>query len=219
MGYIKIFLLRHAHVDYDSHHGPDSDAPLSPKGEAQIEWLCRYFDVLPLDHIISSPYKRTIQTITPLAQSKGLSIDIEAWLRECDDTMFEYTEKELNMYWAEHTITNWQHFASTDVLELRQQEIHEGLAQLLGKYGLVKRGFLYDGVLERDWSILLCGHVGSLETVAAYFLNLHPIHCLFTMHVENASVSLFEISRDERLSSEPYRCWLRFWNQSPIVCL
>jgi len=209
--------MRHAHVDYDSHYGPDSAAPLSPKGEAEIEWICRYFDAISLDRIISSPYKRTIQTITPLAQRKDIPVEIEAWLREFDDEMFEYTEENLQAYGAElgaHTIANWQRFASADTLESHQQEVYAGLTQQLSKCGLVKRGFLYDGVLERDWSILLCGHVGSLETVAAYFLNLHPIHCLFTMYVENASVSLFEIRRDERLSSEPYHCWLRFWNQS-----
>jgi len=131
--------------------------------------------------------------------------------------MFEYTEENLQAYWAElgaHTITSWRRFPSADALESHQQEIYEGLTQLLGKYGLVKRGFFYDGVLEKDRSILLCGHVGSIVTVSAYFLNLHPIHCLFTMHVANATVSLFELSKDERLKR--YRCWLRFWNQLPV---
>ena len=215
---VRIFLLRHAHVEYASYIGANPDASLSPTGEVQSESLCRYFDTVSLDRIISSPFKRAIQTVTPLAQFKGLPVDVEPWLRECDDEMFDYTEEVLEVYGAEvdaHLIASWRHFASVDALELREQEIHKGLAQLLRKYGLVKNGFLYDGVLERNWSILLCGHVGSVVTAAAYFMNLHAIHCFLTMHIANASVSLFEISRDERLSSRPYRCWLRFWNQSP----
>ncbi len=131
------------------------------------------------------PESRTTGQLTPLAQRKNIPVEIEVWLREFDDEMFSYTEETLQGYGAElgaHTIANWQHFGSADMLASHQQEIYEGLAQQLNKYGLVKRGFLYDGVLERDWSILLCGHVGSLETVATYFLSLHPIHCLFTMH-------------------------------------
>jgi 2,3-bisphosphoglycerate-dependent phosphoglycerate mutase len=74
---LRIFLLRHAHVEYASYLGANPDASLSPTGEAQSQWLCRYFDSVPLDRIISSPFKRAIQTVTPLAQSKGLPVDVQ----------------------------------------------------------------------------------------------------------------------------------------------
>jgi len=215
---LKIFLLRHAHVDYASHEGPNVDVPLSAIGEAQSERVCRYFEAISLDRIISSPYKRAIETVASVAESKGLSIEVKAWLREFGDAMFEYTEENLKAYGSKldaHPITSWQRVSSADKLQAHQQEIYGGVSQLLKEYGLVKRGFLYEGALEKDISILLCGHVGSILTIAGYLLNLHPIHCLHAMHVGNASVSLFGINRDERLSSKPYRCWLRFWNQSP----
>lgn len=215
---LKIFLLRHAHVDYASHQGPNVDAPLSATGKAQCERVCRYFKAISLDRIISSPYRRAIETATSVAESKDLSIEVKPWLREFDAAMFEYTEDNLQAYGLEadaYPAVSWQDFPSSDKLQAHQQEIYEGVSQLLKEYGLVKRGFLYDGALEKSIPILFCGHVGSILTIAGYLLNLHPMHCLHAMHVGNACVSLFIINRDEKLSSKPYRCRLRFWNQSP----
>jgi len=216
---LKIFLLRHAHVKDADYLGANADPQLSPKGKAQSEWLCHYFDAVPLERIISSPLKRAVQTVTPLAQSKSLRVGVESWLREYDDEVFDRTAEVLEAYGTEldmYPVADWRHFTSAALLDEHDHEVHEGLARLLCEYGLVKRGFLYDGALGRDVSILLCGHVGSVTSVLGYFMNLHTVHCLLSTYAANASVSLFEIWQDDRLSSRPYRCWLRFWNQSSV---
>ena len=100
---LRIFLLRHAHVEYTGSLGANSDASLSATGEVQSKQLCCYFDAVPLDRIISSPFKRAIQTVTPLAQLKGFPIDVEPWLREFDDGMFDYTEEHLEVCSTDRT--------------------------------------------------------------------------------------------------------------------
>jgi len=216
---LRIFLLRHAHVKEADYLGANADPTLSPKGKAQSEWLCHYFDAVPLERIISSPLKRAIQTVTPLAQSKSLCVAVESWLREYDDELFDYTAEALEAYGTElemYPVADWRHFPSAVMLDEHDHEVHEGLTQLLCEYGLVKRGFHYHGALERDLSILLCGHVGSVTSVLGYFMNLHTVHCLLSTHADNISVSLFEIWQDDRLPLRPYQCRLRSWNQSSV---
>lgn len=166
-----------------------------------------------------SPFKRAVQTVRPLAASKGVSIRVQLWLREFNNAMFEYGEQNLlsdAVKFGSTQLNSWEGFLHSDMLRSHEQEICEGVGRLLHEYGLVKHGLVYDGELMRDSGLLLCGHVGSILAVAGFFMNLHPVHCLLTMHVANASVTLFEISQDTRLPSQPYRCWLRFWNRSPV---
>ncbi len=73
-----LFLVRHAHADY----GPDEMRSLSPSGAAAA---LRVADVLfdrKISSIVSSPYRRAVETVQPLADRLGLSIEIDQDLRE-----------------------------------------------------------------------------------------------------------------------------------------
>jgi broad specificity phosphatase PhoE len=73
-----LYLVRHAHSVY----GPDEMRELSPSGH---EAAGRVADLLAgrgMSRIVSSPYTRAIQTVRPLAERLGLSIEIDANLRE-----------------------------------------------------------------------------------------------------------------------------------------
>jgi 2,3-bisphosphoglycerate-dependent phosphoglycerate mutase len=73
-----IFLVRHAHSDYS----PDEMRGLSESGRAAA---LRVADLLACEHvamIVSSPYRRAVETVQPLADRLGVSIAIEDDLRE-----------------------------------------------------------------------------------------------------------------------------------------
>ncbi|KEP26453.1 histidine phosphatase family protein [Bacillus zhangzhouensis] len=71
------YIVRHCQAD-----GQSKDAALTPQGIAQSHTLAQFLSSIHLNQIISSPYKRAIQTIQPLAHAKQLKMKIDDRLSE-----------------------------------------------------------------------------------------------------------------------------------------
>lgn len=72
-----IYLIRHCETT-----GQAPDAPLTPRGEEQAQRLCTQLLELPITHLISSPYRRALDSIQPLATVLKLSVAQEEDLKE-----------------------------------------------------------------------------------------------------------------------------------------
>ncbi|MFN5513969.1 MAG: histidine phosphatase family protein [Cyanobacteriota bacterium] len=79
-----LWLLRHGHrQDFAE---PDwfltaprrYDPPLSDLGFKQAQELAAYFQSETVDHLLCSPFLRTLQTAVPIAEGLGLKIKVEA---------------------------------------------------------------------------------------------------------------------------------------------
>lgn len=71
--YTNIFLIRHAHSDYT----PDElTRPLSEAGSRDSEMIPEIIKYHNITHVISSPYKRAIQTVEGIAKSINQEIEI-----------------------------------------------------------------------------------------------------------------------------------------------
>lgn len=71
-----MYLVRHAHAGSRSAwSGDDRDRPLSAKGRAQADGLRSRLRDLPIAHLASSPSRRCIETIAPLAAALGLDVE------------------------------------------------------------------------------------------------------------------------------------------------
>lgn len=79
MNLTKIYFVRHAQPDY-SHH--DESRPLTEKGQRDAKKLVETFEKLKIDFMLSSPYKRSYDTITHIAEAKGLEIEVVDDFRE-----------------------------------------------------------------------------------------------------------------------------------------
>ncbi|OWA33652.1 histidine phosphatase family protein [Saccharibacillus sp. O16] len=75
-----LYFVRHAHSVYE--HGRELERGLSPSGEAEARALCARLSSEGIEQYISSPYRRAIDTIRPLAEAAGRRIDIHPDLRE-----------------------------------------------------------------------------------------------------------------------------------------
>jgi 2,3-bisphosphoglycerate-dependent phosphoglycerate mutase len=75
----RFVLIRHAASPWT----PDDARPLSKHGEAGALALVNRLADTDIGHIFSSPYKRAVQTVLPLAASRELPIARAAELREC----------------------------------------------------------------------------------------------------------------------------------------
>jgi predicted acetyltransferase len=73
----KIYLIRHCEAE-----GQPAEASLTDNGFKQAEHLSEFFRGIPIDRIISSPYKRAVQTVEPLAQRINLEIEKNDLLTE-----------------------------------------------------------------------------------------------------------------------------------------
>ena len=79
-----LYLIRHAQSigNEKKLFGGITDYELSELGLKQADSLAIKLQDYKIDGIYSSPLRRTIQTITPTAESKNLKINIEENLKE-----------------------------------------------------------------------------------------------------------------------------------------
>ncbi len=73
----NIYLIRHCQAE-----GQPPEAKLTEEGLRQANDLARYFIRTPVERIISSPFTRAVQSVTPLAENKKLTIESEPRLSE-----------------------------------------------------------------------------------------------------------------------------------------
>nr|WP_040203630.1 histidine phosphatase family protein [Neobacillus jeddahensis] len=73
----KIYLIRHCEAD-----GQLPEAQLTDTGIKQALDLSEFFSEIKIDRIISSPYKRAIESIQPLAKKLNVQIEIDSNLTE-----------------------------------------------------------------------------------------------------------------------------------------
>jgi 2,3-bisphosphoglycerate-dependent phosphoglycerate mutase len=75
----NIYLVRHAHSTYTPE---ELNRPLSEKGIKDVEQVTRLLAGEHITHVVSSPYKRAIQTVEGVAYIFGLDIAMDNGFRE-----------------------------------------------------------------------------------------------------------------------------------------
>ena len=78
-----VYLVRHAKAgDRDAWPEDDLLRPLSKKGRAQAEGLVDLFRDEAIDHVLSSPAVRCVQTVRPLAIARSIPVEEHGFLAE-----------------------------------------------------------------------------------------------------------------------------------------
>lgn len=73
----NIYVIRHCEAE-----GQPPESPLTERGLEQAIDLAAFFDNIKVERIISSPYKRAIQTIQPLTNQLNVEIEMNSQLKE-----------------------------------------------------------------------------------------------------------------------------------------
>lgn len=87
----KIYIIRHCEAK-----GQPSEAQLTERGFKQALDVSEFFSEIKIDRIISSPYKRAIQSIQPLAKRLNVEIEIDRKLTErvlSTENLSDWSEK------------------------------------------------------------------------------------------------------------------------------
>ncbi|MDP9452035.1 MAG: histidine phosphatase family protein [Actinomycetota bacterium] len=80
---MSVHIVRHAKAgDRSDWDGPDELRPLSRKGAGQADALAELLAGAPLKRILTSRYRRCVQTVEPLAERLGLDVETAPALAE-----------------------------------------------------------------------------------------------------------------------------------------
>jgi 2,3-bisphosphoglycerate-dependent phosphoglycerate mutase len=66
------YLIRHAHADWE----PDENRPLSARGKRDAIRVAEVLSAYPVTKVYSSPYRRALQTVEPLATHLDIPVQI-----------------------------------------------------------------------------------------------------------------------------------------------
>ena len=78
-----LLVIRHARAgERSAWEGDDRLRPLDKRGGSQADALVDALAAFPITRILSSPYDRCVQTVEPLAEQRGLPIELREELGE-----------------------------------------------------------------------------------------------------------------------------------------
>jgi 8-oxo-dGTP diphosphatase len=79
----KLYVVRHADAGHRSDwKGPDVKRPLSERGQRQASALAEQLADSGATRLVSSPYTRCVQTLEPLAERLGPTVEVDDRLAE-----------------------------------------------------------------------------------------------------------------------------------------
>ena len=88
-------MIRHGlPVRLERDDGAPADPPLSSQGRGQARRVARWLEAQPIDALVVSPLVRALETAAPIAEVKGLEIQIEPGVRELDADSDHYIPLE-----------------------------------------------------------------------------------------------------------------------------
>jgi broad specificity phosphatase PhoE len=86
VGVSTLYLVRHAHAgERGGWHGPDAERPLSERGWGQAQGLVTALREAAFGSVWSSPARRCVQTVEPLAEARRLEVRTDPRLFEGHD--------------------------------------------------------------------------------------------------------------------------------------
>ena len=99
----SIYFVRHAEPDFTVHD--DLMRPLTSKGQKDCALVTSFLKDKNVSVILSSPYKRAVDTVAPFAKSKNLSIELIEDFRErkVDSVWIEDFDAFKKKQWADFT--------------------------------------------------------------------------------------------------------------------
>jgi len=115
-----VILVRHGHAGNKSAwHHDDELRPLSARGRAQATSLVAAFAGDPVDAVSSSPATRCVQTLAPLAASRGLKVERTPLLAKDAraDLLLEWLLAHSDAHWV--VCTHGEVFAALLAVGLR----------------------------------------------------------------------------------------------------
>jgi broad specificity phosphatase PhoE len=174
---VQLLLVRHAEPERVENTGAPADPSLTALGRKQAAALATWLADEPIDHVVSSPLKRAIDTAQPLATAFGLDVEVVDNLAEWDrDTDSYIPVEELR----ETKDERWRL-----MVEERWDEMEGGIDPIAFRDGVIAAA---DSVISRFPSrrvVAVC-HGGVIN---AYLGSILGLKRMLWFHPEYTSIS------------------------------
>ncbi|HDR4510404.1 histidine phosphatase family protein [Bacillus cereus] len=184
-----IYFVRHAHSTYTKE---ERERPLSKKGHLDAENVTHLLKDKHIDVVISSPYKRAIQTVQGIANTYHVSIEIEEDLRErllSSEPVADFNDAIENV-WEDWSFA-YEGGESNDVAQRR--------AVICMQYILKK---------YEDKNIVIGTHGNIMVLLMNYFDSKYDFQFWKTLHMPDVYKLTFDNNRfisAERIQSTDYQ--------------
>lgn len=127
---MELVLVRHAEpvrVGPGEADGP-VDPPLTERGRVQARRLGRWLAAETIDHVVTSPLRRAVETAAPLATALGLEPEIDPRISEYDHSADHYIPVEelrttRDERWIAMIEGRWAEFGADDPDEFRRRVV------------------------------------------------------------------------------------------------
>jgi len=161
----KIFFIRHAQAD-SSVRDPLT-RPLTPKGVADRRLVTEYLQDKNIEIVLSSPFKRAVDTIADFAAKNNLEIEIVENFRERKSDSDWNREMDYDSF-NKH---QWEDFSYTlsdgECIAKVQERNIESLNEVLSKY--------------KNKSIVIGTHGMALSAIINYYDNTYGLNDFMNM--------------------------------------
>ncbi|WP_144660246.1 histidine phosphatase family protein [Bacillus tropicus] len=184
-----IYFVRHAHSTYTKE---ERERPLSEKGHLDAENVTNLLKDRHIDVVISSPYKRAIQTVQGIANTYDVSIQIEEDLRErllSSESVTDFNDA-VQKVWEDWDFAH-EGGESNDVAQRRAVIC---LQNILKKY--------------EDKNIVIGTHGNIMVLLMNYFDSKYDFQFWKTLHMPDVYKLTFDNNRfisAERIQSTDYQ--------------
>jgi len=154
-----IYFVRHAQADHDGYEqdqekATNEDKPLSEKGKKDCQLVTDFLQDKNIDIVISSPYVRAVDTVSPFAKTIGAGIE----------TIWDFREREKGKgvkFTQEYFENQWRDFShklsNGECLSQVQERNIKALQNVLEKH--------------KGKNIVIGTHVVSLGTIINHYDN------------------------------------------------
>ncbi len=188
---LRLYFMRHGETVWNTERRYQgmTDIELSEKGIEQVAIAAERFKYIKIDRIYCSPLKRAVATAKPIADEKGLDINIVENFRE-----IHFGE------WEGMTVPE---------LRAKYGEAYDSFIREPHKHGFPGEGNI-DNVIERikpgiekilnndDGNVLIVSHGGIIRLMIMYIMGLDNSWFTKTW-IDNTAISIIEIKKDRRL--------------------
>lgn len=182
----ELYFVRHCEPNFSNHD--DLTRELTDKGKTDCALVTEFLKDKNIAHVISSPYKRAIDTVKPFADTMGLEVETEE----------DFRERRVDSCWIEDfnsfSKNQWEDFnyklTDGECLGEVQQRNIRALYAVLGKYN--------------NKNIAVGSHGTALSTVINYFLPSFGYEDFAKIKSLMPWIVIFRFEDEECISIESY---------------
>jgi probable phosphomutase (TIGR03848 family) len=186
MTMMNLLLIRHAANDWVGERlaGWTSGVHLNDKGRAQADSLAKRLSETPLAAIFCSPLERALETAQPLAQARGLSIEVRDSLGEI--SYGEWTGRSLKELQQEELWPVIQVHPS-GVRFPRGESMHEVQSRMVAEIDAIRDAY-------QGQTVAVISHADPIKAAVAYYAGL-SLDLFQRLIISPASVTAFAFTR------------------------